>query len=88
MPDVQTDTTSVLPSTVDTYSHTRDNMYFINSEYMDFVIAKGQDLTVGPFIQPENQKAKTSIIYIMGELCCSNRRKQGALMNITPTLAV
>jgi len=87
MPDIYTDTTSVLPTTVDSYTYTKHNMYFINSEYMDFVIAKGQDLTIGPFIQPENQKAKTSIIYIMGELCCSNRRKQGALMNITANLA-
>ena len=87
MPDIYTDTTSVTSSTVDTYSYTKHNMYFINSDFIDFVVAKGQDLITGPFIQPENQKAKTSIIYIMGEVCCSNRRKQGALMNITATLA-
>lgn len=87
MPDIYTDTTSVLPTTVDDYSYTKHNMYFLNSEYLDFVVAKGQDLTIGPFIQPENQKAKTSIIYIMAELCCSNRRKQGALMNIDASLA-
>uniref|UniRef100_A0A6M3L231 Putative capsid protein n=1 Tax=viral metagenome TaxID=1070528 RepID=A0A6M3L231_9ZZZZ len=87
MPDVYTDTTSVTPATVDTYTYTKHNMAFINSDFIDFVIARGQDLTVGPFIQPENQKAKTSIIYIMGEVCCSNRRKQGLLMNITASLA-
>ena len=87
MPDIYTNTTSVTPATVDTYSHTVHNMYYINSDFIEFVVAKGQDLTVGPFIQPENQKAKTSIIYIMGELCCSNRRKQGALMRITADLA-
>jgi len=87
MPDIYTGTTSVTPSTVDTYSYTKHNMYFINSDFIEFVVAKGQDLVIGPFIQPENQKAKTSIIYLMGEICCSNRRKQGALMNISSNLS-
>lgn len=87
MPDVYTNTTSMTPDTVDTYSHTKHNMYFINSDFIEFVVAKGQDLTIGPFIQPENQKAKTSIIYLMGEVTCSNRRKQGLLANITADLA-
>ena len=87
VPDIFTNMTSMTPETVDTYTYTKQNMYFINSDYIDFVIAKGQDLSVGPFIQPENQKAKTSIIYLMGNIVCSNRRKQGALMNINPTLA-
>ena len=87
MPDIYTNTTSMTLDTVDTYTYTKNNMYFLNSEFLDFVVAKGNDLTVGPFIQPENQKAKTSIIYSMGEVCCSNRRKQGALMNISLNLA-
>ena len=87
MPDIYTNTTSVTAANVDDDNLTVANMYFLNSDFLDFVVAKGQDLTVGPFIQPENQKAKTSLIYVMGQLCCSNRRKQGALMNITKSLA-
>lgn len=87
MPDIHTGTTNMTAATLDTYTHTESNQYFINSDFIDFVVAKGQDLTVGPFIQPENQKAKTSIIYIMGEVCCSNRRKQGANTQIDPSTA-
>lgn len=87
MPDVYTNSTSMTLATVDTYTYTKQNMYFLNSEFLEFVVAKGNDLVVGPFIQPENQKAKTSIIYLMGEVCCSNRRKQGLLMNITSNLS-
>lgn len=87
MPDIHTDSTSMTAATLDTYTHTESNQYFINSDFIDFIVAKGQDLTVGPFIQPENQKAKTSIIYIMGEVCCSNRRKQGVNTQIDPTIA-
>ena len=61
-----------------TYTYTYSSADFINSEFLEFVVCKGQDFTIGPFIQPENQKAKTSIIYLMGEVCCSNRSKQGS----------
>ena len=86
VPDVNAEVAVTDP---DTYwdSYSGGTMVFINSEFLEFVVAKGQDFTVGPFIQPENQKAKTSIIYLMGEVCCSNRRKQGVLYAIDQTLA-
>lgn len=64
MPDIYTDTTSMTVSTVDSYSYTKQNMYFLNSEFLDFVVAKGQDLTIGPFIQPKTGSwaVKTSLI--------------------------
>ena len=73
----------------DTYwdSYSYSSGVFINSEFLDFVVAKGQDFTIGPFIQPENQKAKTSIIYLMGELCCSNRRKLGVHFKVSQSIA-
>lgn len=73
-PDVNGTTAVTDP---DNYSRTYCGSVFVNSEFIEFVVCKGQDFVVGPFIQPENQKAKTSIIYLMGEVCCSNRRKQG-----------
>jgi len=68
----------------DTYwnTHNGSTGVFINSEFLEFVVCKGQDFTVGPFIQPEDKKAKTSIIYLMGEICCSNRKKQGLLYEV------
>ena len=80
VPDVDSGTGVTVP-TVDTYWTDESTDYssaaFINSEFLELVVCKGQDFTIGPFIQPENQKAKTSILYMMAELCCSNRRKQG-----------
>jgi len=80
VPDVN-DGSAVTVATVDSYWTSTASDYssaaFLNSEFLEFVVCAGQDFTLGPFIQPENQKAKTSILYLMGELCCSNRRKQG-----------
>jgi hypothetical protein len=75
MPDTYTATANTDP---DSYSPTYSSADFINSEFLEFVVCKGQDFTLGPFIQPENQKAKTSILYLMGEVTCSNRAKQGS----------
>jgi len=75
MPDTYSATANTDP---DSYSPTYSSGLFINSEFLEFVVCKGQDFTVGPFIQPENQKAKTSILYLMGEVVCSNRAKQGS----------
>ena len=88
VPDLDT----VVPVTnPDTYWTTESGDYssaaFINSEFLEFVVCQGQDFTIGPFIQPENQKAKTSIIYLMGEVCCSNRRKQGIHYKIDQQIA-
>jgi len=75
MPDTYTGNANTDPST---YSPTYSTALFINSEFLEFVVCKGQDFTLGPFIQPENQLAKTSILYLMGEVTCSNRSKQGS----------
>jgi hypothetical protein len=80
-------TTSVKADTVDSYTRTYLTAFFINSKYIWLVVEKQGDLDVGPFIQPENQKAKTAIIYFMGNLCCNNRRKQGLHHTVLSTLA-
>ncbi len=84
MIDVVTGTANTDPNT---YSPTYSSAYFINSEFLEFVVCKGQDFTIGPFIQPENQKAKTSIIYLMGEIVTSNRSKQGVHTTVVRTIA-
>jgi hypothetical protein len=84
VPDVTTGTANTAPNS---YSYTYSSAWFINSEFLEFVVCKGQDFTIGPFIQPENQKAKTSIIYLMGEITCSNRAKQGIHRTVSQSLA-
>lgn len=75
-PDVETGT-SVTEATVDTYSRTYLTAYFLNTEFLEYVCMAGSDLDIGPFVKPENQMARTAIIYNMANLCCSNRRKHG-----------
>ncbi len=84
LPDLQTGTSVTDP---DTYSRTKLTALFVNSKYIWMYVDKEGDLDVGPFIQPENQKAKTAIIYFMGNLACSNRRKQGAHFNVASDIA-
>jgi len=85
-PDVETGT-AITAATVDSPTYNYCGCHFINPEFLEFVVCRGQDFTIGPFIQPENQKAKTSIIYLMGELTCSNRRKQGVLFKVPINIA-
>ena len=87
VPDMGTGSTSVTTETVDTYSRTYLTGFFINSKYMELVVDKEGDLDIGPFIQPENQKAKTAIGYFMGNLTCGNRRKQGLHHTVISTIA-
>ena len=84
LPDIYTGTATTDPATA---TFTKCSALYLNSEFFEFVVCKGQDFTVGPFIQPENQKAKTSILYLMGELCISNRRKHGVHFNCSITIA-
>lgn len=83
VPDAFTGTSVSDP---DSYSYVYSTAYFLNSKYLWMYVDKEGDLAIGPFIQPENQKAKTSIIYFMGNLCCSNRKKQGVHHTVSRTL--
>lgn len=70
----------------DSYSRSYCTAFFLNSKYLWFVVDKEGDLAIGPFIQPENQKAKTSIIYLMGNIACSNRRKLGLHYDVSTSI--
>jgi len=83
LPDLYTGTDVTDP---DNYSRTYSTCLYINSKYIWLFVDKEGDLDVGPFIQPENQKAKTSIIYFMGNLACSNRKKQGVLTHVSTSI--
>lgn len=85
MPDIETGT-SVTEDTVDTYSRSYASAYFLNTEFLEYVCMAGSDLDLGPFIQPQNQVARTAIIYNMGNLVCSNRRKQGVHFKVPLTI--
>lgn len=85
MPDIETGT-SVTAATVDTYSRTYYSALFLNTEFLEYVVMAGCDMDMGPFIQPQNQVARTAIIYNMANLVCSNRRKQGVHFKLSTSI--
>ena len=62
---------------------TSDIMYVLNSKYLKLYVDTQTDFINTPFIRPGNQDARTSQILWMGELCCSNRSKNGVITDIT-----
>ena len=61
--------------------------YMLNSNYMGVSFDKSHNFTVGDFVNPENQDAKTALILWYGVHWVSNRRKLGVLAGITTTTA-
>jgi len=59
--------------------------YMLNSTYMGVTYDKSHNFTVGDFVMPENQDAKTALILWYGAHWISNRRKLGVLAGITTT---
>lgn len=64
-------------------SCTSGYMYFLNSQYLSFVVHRDADFTTGPFITPENQDVSTAMILFQGNLTTNNRRMLGVLTGIT-----
>jgi len=85
MPDLNL-ATSVTAATVDTYAYTNYSAYFLNTEFIEYVCMAGSDLDLGPFVKPENQMARTAIIYNMANIVTSNRRKQGVHHTISKSI--
>ena len=56
-----------------------NHMYFLNSEYMGFVIHSRRNFVMTPFTKPHNQDAKTAQMLFAGNMTCSNCRFQGVL---------
>jgi hypothetical protein len=62
---------------------TDGDMYFLNSQFLKFVVGRGRDFVVTPFQKPENQDAKVSQILVYAQLIQNNRRHQAVLDGIT-----
>lgn len=60
-------------------SCTAGYMYFLNSRYVRLVGHKDKWFTPTPFVRPINQDAKFAQILCYGNLCVSNRKRQGVL---------
>ena len=56
-----------------------DEMLFLNSDYLKFVIGKGRNFTSTPFVKPENQDAKVSHVLFTGNIVTSKRDVHGRI---------
>ncbi len=57
------------------------NMFFLNSKYLKLVGHSEKWFAQTPFTRPENQDARFALILCYGNLVCSNRKKQGKLID-------
>lgn len=60
-----------------------DHMYFLNPEFMKWVVGKGRNFVNTPFQRPDNQDAKVSQVILYANLILNNRARQGLLNEIT-----
>lgn len=57
--------------------------YFLNADFLRFVIGRGRNFVSTPFQKPENQEAKVSQVILYGNLTCNNRARQAVATGIT-----
>jgi hypothetical protein len=67
-------------------SITTGNATFINTDFYKLVIDSETDIITTPFVEPENQTAKTAKVLFMGNTCVSNMRKHGVLWGISQSI--
>lgn len=77
VPDIEAGTTDI----------TKGSLFLLNSKFYHLVIDSQTDVVTTPFIEPENQTAKTAKILFMGNSCVSNARKHGVLYAIGQTIS-
>ncbi len=77
VPDVYTGTAAITKGTV----------FFLNTKYYKLTIDRETDFITTPFVEPENQTAKTAKILFMGNATSSNQRKLGVMVGIDESIA-
>lgn len=77
IPDVDSGTTAI----------TKGTAFFLNTNFYKLIIDSETDVVTTPFVEPENQTAKTAKVLFMGNATCSNLRKQGVLYATSQTIA-
>ena len=61
--------------------------FFINTDFYNLVIDSETDIVTTPFVEPENQTAKTAKILFMGQTNTSNLRKHGVIGGISQSIS-
>ena len=76
VPDIYTGTAAITLGTA----------FFLNTNFYELFIDSQTDIVTTPFVEPENQTAKTAKILFMGNAGVSNMRKHGVCMDISVSL--
>jgi hypothetical protein len=66
---------------------TTGSAFFLNTKFYKLVIDKQTDFITTPFVEPENQTAKTAKVLFMGNATVSNPRKLGLASRISLSIA-
>jgi len=75
-PDIYTGTAAITVGTA----------FFINTNFYNLFIDSQTDIVTTPFVEPENQLAKTAKILFMGQTGISNARKHGVVGGISQSI--
>lgn len=67
-------------------SPTKSTFFMLNTKYIKFIVDSQTNFITTPFVRPENQDAKVAQIMMYGNLCVTNRRKQGCLYGVGQTI--
>lgn len=62
---------------------TTGDMYFLNPNFMKWVVGRGRNFVATPFMRPRNQDAKVSQIILYAQMILMNRARQAVLDGIT-----
>lgn len=76
------DSENQVQATVDGGSPSAETMYFLNTEFLEFIVDRETDFINTPFVRPENADARTAQILLYGQLVTTNPRKLGVLASI------
>lgn len=76
VPDIDNGTAAITAGTV----------FFLNTDFYKLYIDSETDIVTTPFIEPENQTAKTAKVLFMGNAGVSNMRKLGVLYATSQTI--
>lgn len=78
---------NVYAGTLDTTTTTGGTAYFINTQFFRLRYEAETNFITSKFKEPVNQDARVAHILWMGNMTCSNRRKQGVIGKISRAIA-
>jgi hypothetical protein len=58
-------------------------VFLLNDDYFELVINQNGDFVVHPFQQPTNQFVITALVYVAGNIICTNPQVQGKMTALT-----